>query len=122
MAKFATHMGDPHGDAQTSPQHADPHEFIVLWIGVLWAGLRVGLWITHAGGKFRDGLLGKSLMEVPDIFLPDDGDQPEKTWGKLMHVTWAGARRRGLRCELRGHARGSPLDLCREAQAQDGSH
>ena len=25
MAKFATHMGDPHGDLQSSPQHADPH-------------------------------------------------------------------------------------------------
>ena len=25
MAKFAPHMGDPHGDPQTSPQHADPH-------------------------------------------------------------------------------------------------
>ena len=25
MAKFAPHMGDPHGDLQTSPQHADPH-------------------------------------------------------------------------------------------------
>ena len=24
MAKFATHMSDPHGDPQTSPQHADP--------------------------------------------------------------------------------------------------
>ena len=24
MAKFATHMGDPHGDPQTRPQHADP--------------------------------------------------------------------------------------------------
>ena len=23
--KFAPHMGDPHGDPQTSPQHADPH-------------------------------------------------------------------------------------------------
>ena len=23
-AKFAPHMGDPHGDPQTSPQHADP--------------------------------------------------------------------------------------------------
>ena len=29
MAKFATHMGDPHGDLQTSPQHADPHGFLV---------------------------------------------------------------------------------------------
>ena len=25
MAKFATHIGDPHCDPQTSPQHADPH-------------------------------------------------------------------------------------------------
>ena len=25
MVKFATHMGDPHGEPQTSPQHADPH-------------------------------------------------------------------------------------------------
>ena len=29
MAKFAPHMGDPHGDPQTSPQHADPHGFLV---------------------------------------------------------------------------------------------
>ena len=29
MTKFTTHMGDPHGDPQTSPQHADPHEFLV---------------------------------------------------------------------------------------------
>ena len=27
MAIFASHMGDPHGDPQTSPQHADPHGF-----------------------------------------------------------------------------------------------
>ena len=25
MAKFAPHMGDPHGDPHTSPQHVDPH-------------------------------------------------------------------------------------------------
>ena len=25
MAKSPPHMGDPHGDPQTSPQHADPH-------------------------------------------------------------------------------------------------
>ena len=25
MAEFAPHMRDPHGDPQTSPQHADPH-------------------------------------------------------------------------------------------------
>ena len=32
-----------------------------MWIGVLWAGLRVAMWITHVGGKFRHGLLEKSL-------------------------------------------------------------
>ena len=66
MAKFATNMGDPHGDPQTGPQHADPHGFLVsfllkgpegMWIGVLWAGLRVAMWIAHVGAKFRRGLL-----------------------------------------------------------------
>ena len=32
-----------------------------MWIGVLWAVLRVAMWITHVGGKFRHGLLEKSL-------------------------------------------------------------
>ena len=32
-----------------------------MWIGVLWAGLRVAMWITHVGGKFRHDLLEKSL-------------------------------------------------------------
>ena len=71
MAKFAPHMGDPHGDPQTSPQHADPHglgAFLSkpykksMWIGVSWAGLRVAMWITHFGGEFRHGLLEKSLI------------------------------------------------------------
>ena len=31
MAKFAFHMGDPHGDPQISPQHADPHGFLVFF-------------------------------------------------------------------------------------------
>ena len=29
MAKFATHMGDPHCDPQTNPRHANPHGFLV---------------------------------------------------------------------------------------------
>ena len=33
-----------------------------MWIGVLWAGLRVAMWITHVGGKFCHGLLEESLM------------------------------------------------------------
>ena len=36
-----------------------------MWIGVLRAGLRVAMWITHVGGKFRHGLLEKS----PNIVL-----------------------------------------------------
>ena len=70
MTKVAPHMGDPHGDPQTSPQHADPHGLGAfkrkpheksMWIGVLWDGLWVAIWITHVGGKFRHGLLEKSL-------------------------------------------------------------
>ena len=32
-----------------------------MWIGVLWAGLRVAMSITQVGGKLRHGLLEKSL-------------------------------------------------------------
>ena len=32
-----------------------------MWIGVLWASLRVAMWITHVQGKFRHGLLEESL-------------------------------------------------------------
>ena len=33
-----------------------------MLIGMLWAGLRVAMWIAHVGGKFRHGLLEKSLI------------------------------------------------------------
>ena len=65
MAKFAPHMGDPHGDPHTSPEHADPDGLgaflkepykTSMWIGVLWAGLPVAMWITHVWAKFRHGL------------------------------------------------------------------
>ena len=29
--EFALHMGDPHGDPQSGPQHADPHGLLV-WV------------------------------------------------------------------------------------------
>ena len=32
-----------------------------MWNGVLWTGLRVAMWIAHVGGKYRHGLLEKSL-------------------------------------------------------------
>ena len=39
-----------------------------MCIGVLWAGLRVAMWITHVGGKFRHGLLENSLIHCCDNF------------------------------------------------------
>ena len=38
-----------------------------MWIGVLWAGLRVAMWITHVGGKLRHGMLEKSLNQCDFI-------------------------------------------------------
>ena len=72
MAKFATRMHDPYGDPQTSPQHGDPHGFVAFLKKtiqeihvdrrVVGNGLWVAMWITHMGGKFRHGLLEKSLI------------------------------------------------------------
>ena len=47
------HMDFLYGFLQKGPKS--------MWIGVLWAGLRVAMWITHVGGKFRHGLLENSL-------------------------------------------------------------
>ena len=60
MAKFGpTYMGDPHVDPQTTPIHMDLVPFSKrkrykesMWIGVLWAGVRVAMWITHVGGPY----------------------------------------------------------------------
>ena len=43
----------------------DNHTRNPMWIGVLWAGLWVAMWITHVGGKFCHGLLEKSLKKTP---------------------------------------------------------
>ena len=48
-----------------------------MWIGVLWAGLRIATWITHAGGKFSHGLLEKSLKHAKPSF-------EQRTLGKSM--------------------------------------
>ena len=59
-------MGDPHGNPQTSPQHADPHEFLV-WFSVKKAKVHVDWRVVgwsagrHVGCRFRHGLLEKSL-------------------------------------------------------------
>ena len=74
MAKFATQMGDPHGDPQTGPQHADPHGFLI-WCSfkrhqadvdrrvVGWSAGRHVDRPWGGGGKSRHGLLEKSLFE-----------------------------------------------------------
>ena len=73
LAKFAPHMGDPAGDPQTSPQHADPHglgAFLKKTIQENHVDRRVVGWsagrhVDHpcgGGGKIGYGLLEKSLM------------------------------------------------------------
>ena len=57
----------PHGDPQRRSTWISCMVFFKksprsMWIGVLWAGLRVAMWISHVGGKFRHGLLEKSLI------------------------------------------------------------
>ena len=58
--------------ARNAPIHTDlvrkPYKKS-MWIGVLRAGLRVAMWITHVGGKFRHGLLEKSLTIARNIPL-----------------------------------------------------
>ena len=49
-----------------------------MWIGVLWAGLRGAMWITHVGGKFRHGLLEKSLKQLVRNFFGEAEVKPPK--------------------------------------------
>ena len=67
------HMGDAHGDPQTSPQQSDPHGFLV-WFSLkrhqvhvdrrVVGCQQVAMWITHVGGKFCHGLPEKSLTKI----------------------------------------------------------
>ena len=83
MAKFAPHMGDPHGDPQTSPQHADPLDFLyglkkqeihvgrrlVGWSAgrpcgsPMWGG-QISLWPAR---KVTNSFLGTSLVLFAEI-------------------------------------------------------
>ena len=62
-----------------------------MWIGVLWAGLWVDIWITHVRGKFRHGLLEKSLnfanLSVRDL--------PKIPFGHKMDMSEGTNFRRG---------------------------
>ena len=55
-----------------------------MWIGVLWAGLRVAMWITHVGGKFHHGLLEKFNAEYDRAKVPPyNGNDPPPAPGSL---------------------------------------
>ena len=45
-----------------------------MWTGVLWANMRVAMWITHVGAKFRHALLEKSLKFVFPSFGRSSGE------------------------------------------------
>ena len=85
MAKFAPHMGDPRGDPQTSPQHADPHGFLVWFsskrhqvhVDRRVVGWSAGRHADHpcGGGKFRNGLLEKSLIFTQNQNFKGNGSE-----------------------------------------------
>ena len=65
MAKFAPDMGDPHGDPQTSPQHADPHglgTFLEKTIQEIHADRRVVGW---SAGRHVDHPCGGQISPWP---------------------------------------------------------
>ena len=65
MAKFATHMGDPHGDLQTSPQHANPHglgAFLKKTIPEISVDRRVVGW---SAGRHVDRACGWQISPWP---------------------------------------------------------
>ena len=126
MAKFAAHMGDPHGDPQTSPQHADPRGFLV-WFSLkrpqihvdrrVAGWLRAAMWITHVGSRFRHGLLEKSLIKLT-FFHTDFGKEfPSRTLWKKVHPETAPLQ--AVRCALRSTEQspfrgGEGAKMCRE--------
>ena len=59
-----------------------------MWIGVLWAGLRVAMWITHVEGKFRHGLLEKSLINLAWNFQSRPFRTPHKKKGFGKCFAW----------------------------------
>ena len=68
MAKFATHMIDPHGDPQTAhntPIYMDLGPFLSKNTQDIHVDRRVVGW--SLGGKFRHGLLEKSLTNASEI-------------------------------------------------------
>ena len=88
MAKFAPHMGDPHGDPQTSPQHADPHGFFV-WFSTkrhqVHLDRRVVGW---SAGRHMDHPCGGQISPWPARKVTDFGE------------IQMGAHKRGLKPQM----------------------
>ena len=59
-----------------------------MWIRVLWAGLRVAMWITHVGGQFRHGLLEKSLNFGRNDFQEEDEDSNFSVFRVRRFTEW----------------------------------
>ena len=73
MAKFAPRMGDPHGDPQTSPQHANPHGFLV-WFSLKLQKVHVDRRaVTWSAGRHVDHPRGGQISPWPVRKVTDCG-------------------------------------------------
>ena len=79
MAIFAPHIGDPHGDPQTSPQHADPHElgaFLKKTMQEIHVDWRVVGW---SAGRHVDHPRGGQISPWPARKVTELCRPPEET-------------------------------------------
>ena len=79
MAKFANHMGNLHGGPQTSPQHADPNEFLV-WFSLTRPQVRVVGRLSGTDDSQRDSresIRANHSQLKPLFFMARQADSPE---------------------------------------------
>ena len=77
MAKFATRVGDPHGNPLTSPQHADPHGFLVWFslkrhqvhVDQRVVGWSAGCHVDHPRGWQASPWLARNITDIIRKFL-----------------------------------------------------
>ena len=86
MAKFASHMGDPHVDPQTSPQHADPYGLFVsfsLKKHQIHVDRRVVGW---SAGRHVDHPCGKQISPWPARKVTETEHEKKKTKEGANHT------------------------------------
>ena len=59
-----------------------------MWTGVLWAGLRVAMWITHVGGKFRHCPLEESLRHLR-IQMRSKSSPKTRVKNQVLEKSWS---------------------------------